>query len=160
MQLPAFSMLFSYGTIKHKIMKTTISPYLNFNGKCREAMSFYKSCIGGELSFLPVAGTQLESQCPSEMKDQILHASLVKDELVLMGSDMVHKEHIHGNNVSISVNCSSEAEIQSFFSNLAQEGAIMDPLKEQFWGAVFGALTDKYGIRWMFNYAKNENGAN
>ena len=65
-----------------------INAYINFNGDCREAMNFYKDCLGGTLTLQTVAGSPIEAQCPPTMKDQILHASLNRNELVLMGSDM------------------------------------------------------------------------
>lgn len=133
-------------------MKTTINAYVSFNGKCSEAMNFYKECIGGNLMLQTVEGSPMEAQCPSSMKGLILHSSLVKDDLVLMATDMVHEQHIQGNNISLSVNCSSEEEINSLFLKLGEGGRIIDPLKNQFWGAIFGALIDKYGIRWMFNF--------
>ena len=137
-------------------MATKINAYLNLNGKCREAMTFYKQCLGGELTLQTVAGSPMESQCPASMKPFILHSSLIKDELILMASDLVHGDHIHGNNMSLSVNCSSEKEIKTFFSNLEVGGKVIDPLKDQFWGAIFGALIDKYGIQWIFNFDKNQ----
>ena len=136
---------------------TQISAYLNFNGNCREAMEYYKECLGGELSLQTVAGSPIEAQCPAAMKNQVLHSSLIKNGLLLMGSDMVGPEGFTmGNNIALSVNCSSEEEINTFFSNLSAGGKILDPLKEQFWGAVFGCLTDKFGIRWMFNFEKSK----
>ena len=74
-----------------------------------------------------------------------------------MGSDMVGPDGFNkGNNIALSVNCSSEEEINTFFSKLSAGGKIIDPLKVQFWGAIFGVLTDKFGINWMFNYDKNQ----
>ena len=137
-------------------MTTTINAYVGFNGKCREAMTFYKECLGGELTLQTVEGTPMEAQCPASMKHHILHAALTKGSLVLMGTDMVHKEHVHGNNVSLSVNCSSRAEIESFFRALQAGGEVLDPLADRFWGAIFGTVVDKYGIRWMFNFDKNQ----
>lgn len=136
---------------------TQINAYLNFNGNCREAMSFYKECLGGELSMQTVEGSPIEAQCPSAIKHQILHATLAKDELVLMGSDMQEPgdDFTKGNNIALSLNCSSDEEIKTFFSNLSEGGKISHALKEEFWGATFGVLTDKYGIRWMLNYDKN-----
>ena len=85
-----------------------------------------------------------------------MHASLLKDSLVLLASDMTGPDgFIKGNTISLSLNCSSEKEIKTFFSNLSLDGQISHPLEEQFWGAIFGVLTDKYGIRWMLNYDKN-----
>jgi PhnB protein len=63
---------------------------------------------------------------------------------------------VKGNNLALSVNCSSEEEINHFFSKLSEGGNIIDPLQPQFWGAIFGVLTDRFGIRWMFNYQQKE----
>jgi PhnB protein len=72
---------------------------------------------------------------------------------MLMASDMIGPDGLNqGNNISLSLNCSSEEEIHSFFSKLSEGGKIIEPLKPQFWGAIFGCLEDKFGIRWMFNY--------
>ena len=95
----------------------------------------------------------MEAGCPGAMKHQILHGSLTKNGLILMGSDMAGTEGlIQGNNISLSLSCSSEKEINQFFSALSAEGKVIEPLKLQFWGAMFGVLTDKFGIRWMLTY--------
>ena len=136
---------------------TRIDAYIAFNGSCRAAMEFYKECFGGELTLLPVAGSPAEEHCPPEMKDQVLHASLINAGLVLMGSDMVGPAgYVKGNSVTLSVNCSSDDEINSFFSKLSEGGEVTDPLGVKFWGATFGMLNDKFGIRWMLNYDKNQ----
>ncbi len=136
---------------------TQINAYLNFEGNCREVMMFYKECIGGELNMQTVEGSPIEAQCPAAMKDQILHASLMKDDLILMGSDMHEPggNFIKGNNIALSLNCSSEEEIKTFFSKLSEGGKISHALTEQFWGATFGTFTDKFGIRWMLNYDRS-----
>ena len=142
--------------LKQNIM-TQINAYLNFGGNCRQAMEFYKSCLGGELVMQTVGGSPVEAQCPAGMKDQILHASLTKDSLILMGSDMAGPEGIvNGNNIALSLNCISEDEINRFFSALSAGGKIIDPLKTQFWGAIFGVFNDRFGIRWMLNFDKNQ----
>ena len=134
---------------------TQINAYLFFNGNCREAMTFYKECLGGELTMQTVEGSPAENQMPAEAKQHIMHASLIKDGLVLMGSDMVGPDGVvKGNIISLLLNCSSEEEIKSFFSKLSLGGQIIGPLKEEFWGATFGQLTDKFGMSWMLNYAK------
>jgi PhnB protein len=137
-------------------MKTTINAYISFNGKCREAMTFYKECIGGELTIQTVEGSPIETQCPAAMKHQVLHSALIKDQLVIMGTDMAHGEYIQGNNINLAVNCSSQEEIESFFAALQVGGKVIDPLKDQFWGAMFGVLVDKYGIGWMFSFNKSQ----
>ena len=136
---------------------TQINAYINFDGDCREAMNFYKDCLGGELALQTVEGSPIEAQCPAEIKHQILHASLMKDSLVLMGSDMQGPQgFIKGNSIALSLSCSSEEEIKTFFTNLSKGGVISHELMQSFWGATFGVLTDKFGIRWMLNYDKNQ----
>jgi PhnB protein len=116
-------------------------------------MTFYKDCLGGELTLQTIAGSPIESQCPAAMKDSILHASLIKNNLILMASEMAAPEGlICGNNIALSLNCRSETEISIFFSKLSAGGKIIHPLKLEHWGAIFGVFTDKFGIRWMLNY--------
>lgn len=135
---------------------TQINAYINFDGNCREVMTFYKECLGGELNMQTVEGSPIEAQCPPEMKNQILHASLTKDDIVIMGSDMQEPGgFVKGNNIALSLSCSSDEEIQTFFSKLSEGGKITHNLVQSFWGATFGVFTDKYGIRWMLNYDKN-----
>ena len=136
---------------------TQINAYINFDGNCREVMTFYKNCLGGELNMQTVEGSPIEAQCPVEMKQQILHASLMKDDLIIMGSDMQEPGGFtKGNNIALSLSCSSDEEIKTFFSKLSEGGKISHNLMQSFWGATFGVLTDKYGIRWMLNYDKNQ----
>ena len=137
---------------------TQINPYISFHGKCREAMTFYKECLGGELMFQTVGDTPMGAQCSEDEKEQIMHASLTKDGILLMATDMIApgQEFIKGTDIALSLSCSSEEEINDFFSKLSAGGEIVDPLKTQFWGALFGVLSDKFGIKWMLNYDKNQ----
>ena len=136
---------------------TQINAYLNFNGNCREAMEFYKDCLGAELTLQTVEGSPAETQCPPAMKDQILHSTLQKDALILMGSDMSGAEGIiPGTNIALCINCSSEAEINGFYNKLSSGGQVIHALRTEFWGAIFGVFVDQFGIRWMLNYDKNQ----
>jgi len=141
---------------KSSYMTTQINAYIGFNGKCREAMNFYKNCLGGELTVQTVGGSPIEKEFPEGMKDQILHSSLMRNgTLMLMATDCsAPGGFVEGNNIALSLNCSSEEEINTFYSMLSEGGKIIDPLKQQFWGALFGVFDDKYGIRWMLNYEK------
>lgn len=134
---------------------TQINAYLTFNGNCREAMTFYQNCLGGDLSFQTVGESPLSAKMPGRMKDCILHATLTKGALLLMGSDMVAGQGlIKGNNVTLSLNCSSEAEVKTFYRQLSEGGVAHHQLEESFWGALFGDLTDKFGNHWILNYNK------
>lgn len=135
----------------------SINSYLTFNGNCREAMLFYKDCLGGELTFQTVGESPLSNKLPKRMKDCILHSTLTTVDLLLLGSDMVsEKGLIKGNAVSLSLNCSSEEEIRKCYTKLSDGGTQDYPLENSFWGALFGGLTDKYGNRWILNF-KQEN---
>ena len=135
-----------------------IHSYLTFNGNCREAMTFYQECLGGELTFQTIGESPLSKKMPKQMKDSILHATLTKEALILQGSDMVPQTGLlKGNSVSLSLNCSSEEEIKNVYAKLSSEGKADHPLEVTFWGALFGNLTDKYGNHWILNYNKNSN---
>src|SRR5215212_698895 len=104
---------------------TQINAYLNFDGNCREAMNFYQDCLGGELALQTVEGSPIEAECPAAIKHHILHASLINDGLILMGSDMQGPERfIKGNTIALSLSCSSNEEINAFFLNLSRNGKI------------------------------------
>lgn len=136
---------------------TTIQSYLTFNGNCREAMTFYKKCLGGELRFQTIGESPLANKMPAKMKDSILHATLNRDGLVLMGSDMVgEKGLIKGTAVSLLLNCSSEEETRASYEKLAEDGEATHPLEISFWGALFGDLTDKFGNHWLLHFDKEK----
>lgn len=133
-------------------MKQIIT-YLTFNGNCREAMNFYKDCLGGELTFQTIGDSPMADRIPKQMQHNILHATLVKDGITLMASDMVGDNGlIKGNAVSLMLNCSSEDEIRTWYSNLSADGQATHPIENTFWGALFGGLTDKFGTYWLLNY--------
>jgi len=132
-----------------------LNAYLRFSGNCREAMTFYKDCLGGELTLQTIGESPVASQMPPAAHKNIVHSSLVKDGWTLLGSDMMDSgDRVNGNAISLSINCSSEEEIQTFFSKLASGGKISYPLHTEFWGGMFGVLTDKYGNEWLLNYEK------
>jgi PhnB protein len=134
---------------------TQLNAYLNFNGNCREAMTFYKECLGGELNMQTIGESPVANQMPKEARQNILHSTLIKDgSTLLMASDMIGAALVMGNAISLCLNCSSEEEIKSCFSRLSSGGEIKDPLGEKFWGDTFGALIDKFGINWLLNYHK------
>ncbi len=135
----------------------TIYSYLSFNGNCREAMVFYKKCLGGELSLQTIGESPLSETMPAKMKKCILHAVLSNKEFVLMGTDMVSESGLlKGNAVSLVLTCSSEKEIRECYKKLSQDGEQTHPLENTFWDALFGGLTDKYGNTWILNYNRRE----
>ena len=138
-------------------MKSNILPYLTFNGNCREAMLFYKDCLGGKLTLQTIGESPMADKLPVKIKQCILHSTLTKDAVVLMASDMVSEQGlIKGNTVSLSLNCSNEDEIRTCYQKLSTGGQATYPLEDTFWGALFGGLTDKFGNHWLLNYDKNQ----
>ena len=132
---------------------TQINSYLTFNGNCREAMTFYKECLGGELVLQTIGESPMADKMPPQMKKSVLHSTLTKGNLILMGSDMVDEQGlVKGNTVSLMLNCSSEEEIKKCYKNLSKGGEATHPLENTFWGALFGDLTDKYGNHWLLHY--------
>ena len=131
-------------------------PYLNFNGKCRQAMTFYKACLGGELTLVKISESPMAAQMPSEMGALILHSQLTtKNGIILRGSDMMGKNLVNGNAIMLCIDCHTDKETTTIFSKLSAGGHIITPLHQTFWGATYGELTDKFGFIWMFNYTKS-----
>lgn len=134
----------------------SINSYLTFNGNCREAMTFYKECLGGELIFQTIGESPLSDKMPKEMKNCILHSTLTSKGFVVMGSDMTPETGLKkGNSVSLMLNCSSEEEIRTIFDKLSEDGTVKHNLETTFWGALFGDLTDKFGNNWLLDFNKN-----
>jgi PhnB protein len=133
-----------------------IHVYLSFNGNCREAMHFYKECLGGELLLQTVGASPQNDPMPARMKNFILHALLKKEGLVLMASDMPHADGLqHGNHMSLLLRCNSEAEVYGYYKKLSVGGKATHPPATTHWGALLGNLTDKYGHRWLLHWQKH-----
>lgn len=120
-----------------------ISPYLHFNGNCREAMTFYKQCLGGELSMMSIGESPMGAQMPPEQKNRIMHSTLKSGSFQIMASDMMGPEPAaKGTDLSLSLECGGNKEIDTFFEKLASGGKILHAPKEEFFG-YYGDLTDK-----------------
>jgi PhnB protein len=132
-------------------MSTRLNPYLSFRDNARQAMEFYRSVFGGELTTSTYAEFQA-SDDPAE-KDKIMHALLETDGgLVLMASDTPNRmEYTPGNNYSISLSGDDEAELRGYWDKLADGGAVTMPLEQAPWGDTFGMCTDRFGVAWMVN---------
>ena len=136
---------------------THINIYLTFNGNCREAMQFYKECLGGDLFFQTLGDSPVKEDVPEALKNYILHSSLTKGTMNIMASDMTSGDgFVTGNNMSLMLNCSSEAEARIFYGNLCEGGVATHPLGISFWGALFGTLTDKFGNQWMLHFDETQ----
>jgi len=133
-----------------------VATYLIFDGNCRQAMEFYKNCLGAELTIMSFGEVPVD--LPKEAKDaqdRIMHARLTKGSMALMASDnMPGMNYQQGNNFSISIQCESIDEIERLFKAFGEKGKVTMPLDEPFWALRFGMLTDQFGVNWMFNLDK------
>ena len=141
-----------------------LNHYLNFKGQTEAAFNFYKSVFGGEFSYIK-RYAELPAQdgvtISEQEKNYILHVSLPINEFTeLMGSDYSESFCVQnnmlftqGNNhyISINLGMGEEAEAKRLFNALSQQGQIEMPLDKTFWGALYGAFTDQFGVKWMVN---------
>jgi PhnB protein len=130
-----------------------VSPYLNFDGDGEQAMKFYESVLGAKVEALSRMGDMPGSNAPPEDKDRLLHALLrfESGDAIMASDTMKGMPFSVGNNVHVTLDFSDADEMAKKFDALAAGGKIDMPLNDTFWGARFGMLTDRFGIRWMFN---------
>ncbi len=133
----------------------TLHCYLNFDGTAEAAMRFYALALGGTLTEPHRFGAMPGAKLPEELKNRVMHVRLdLPDGQALLASDTLPGRgpaHVMGTNFSVSVHPSSRDEADRVFNALAEGGSVTVPLADQFWGAYFGALTDRFGVQWMVN---------
>lgn len=134
-------------------MNSILNPYLSFRDTARQAIEFYKSVFGGEVTINTFAELQ-GSEDPAE-QDKVMHSMLTADNgFVLMASDTPNSmEYTQGNNISISLSGDDEAELRGYWEKLAEDGTISLPLEKAPWGDSFGMCVDRFGVSWMVNIA-------
>jgi PhnB protein len=130
---------------------TTLTPYLLFDGNCHEAMEFYQSCFGGELNLTKVKDSMAKDQLPAFQQEKVLNAKLHNGALAISASDWLRPDEtrIRGNTVCLYLSGGTFEAQSALFEKLSHGADVTDPLKKQFFG-VYGALNDKFGVRWMF----------
>jgi PhnB protein len=126
-------------------------PYLNFDGNAAEAMKFYQKCTGGQLDIQTFGDVKMPG--PPGSENRVVHARLTNGPAaVVMASDtMPGQPFTTGTNCWVNVDCETVEEIERLFKAFAEGGKVTMELADQFWGARFGMLTDKFGVQWMFN---------
>jgi PhnB protein len=137
---------------------TKLTPYLLFDGKCREAMEFYRSCLGGKLMLTAVKDSPAKDGMPAFQQDKVVNAHLSGGSLEISASDWLalNETPVRGNTVCLFLSGGTFEELKTIFDKLSQGAEVTNPLKEVFFG-VYGALNDRFGVRWMFQTNK-ENG--
>ena len=134
-------------------MSTRLNPYLGFRDSAREAMDFYRSVFGGELTRSSFAEMQA-SEDPAEA-DKVMHSMLTTDGgLVLMAADTPNGMELpEGSSISVSLSGEDGAELRGYWDALVDGGTVTVPLEKAPWGDSFGMCVDRFGVRWMVNIA-------
>jgi PhnB protein len=130
------------------------TPYLLFNGNCAEAMNFYKSALGGDLTVMKVSDSPMKNFMPPELQSLVLNARLQSGPIEFSASDWLHNERSarRGNMVGLYLSGGKFEDLKRYFDKLSQgaEDGLLDPLTKRPFG-FYGAFTDKFGVRWMFH---------
>jgi PhnB protein len=131
-----------------------VTPYLNFNGTCAEAMRFYEKCLKGKITFMMTMGESpaAEHLGPQDA-DNIMHACVEAGSVMLMASDCpAGMEVDKGGNVTVSLHPDTLEESERLFAELSEGGEVKMPIGETFWAERFGMFVDRFGTPWMVNY--------
>lgn len=127
-----------------------LEPYLFFTGNCEEALNFYRGIFGGEISEISrMKDAPMET--PPGYGDKIMHASFKSPALKFMASDTRPGKTYGEGPISLSLSTKDQNEAKRIFDALSQGANVEMPMEKTFWGALFGMLTDKFGIDWMVN---------
>jgi PhnB protein len=134
-------------------MSVQLNPYLNFRSDTREAMTFYQSVFGGNLTistFKEFGG----AMDPAE-EDLVMHSQLEGDHgVVFMASDTPSRmEFQPGNTITMSLSGDDETVLRGWFDKLSGSGTVAVPLEKAPWGDTFGMCVDRFGITWLVNVA-------
>ena len=136
-------------------MTSRLNPYIGFRDNASEAMDFYQSVFGGELTKSTFAEYQA-SEDPAEA-NKIMHSQLnTPNGFALMAADTpASMERPDASNISISLSgeAGDEEELRGYYNKLADGGATIMPLEKAPWGDFFGMCVDRYGVTWMVNIA-------
>lgn len=131
-----------------------IQPYLSFDGRCDEAIAFYRQALGAEVVMLMRFGEGPEgnAECSGgavPSADKVMHACLQIGQTQVFLSDGFSAGKPEFKGISLSLSAAGDAEAKRLFDALAEGGQIQQPLMPTFFSSSFGMLTDRFGVSWM-----------
>ena len=130
-----------------------VQPYLFFDGRCEEAIEFYKSALGAKVDmmmrFKDNPDPMPPGMCAPGSENKVMHAALRIGNTVVMASDGMAGGKPEFKGFSLSVNAANEAEADKVFGALGKGGKVTMPLAKTFYSPRFGMVTDKFGVGWM-----------
>ena len=127
-----------------------IQPYLSFEGRCDEAIEFYKKAIGAKVDMLMrFKESPDQSMISPGSADKVMHAALRAGDAQILMSDGRCTGSANFNGIALALSVASDADAQRIFSSLAEGGKVNMPLTKTFFSSNFGMLADKFGVGWM-----------
>ena len=124
-------------------------PYLFFGGNCREAFTRYKEIFGGELVLIAMKDMPSDEPVPPDQADLIMHAALMPEGQLLMGSDDPTDQFGSVRGMQVNYAVDEVADAEKVFAALAEGGEITLPIGETAWSPMFGMCIDRFGTPWM-----------
>ena len=130
-----------------------VQPYLIFEGRCEEAIEFYKKALGAKVEILMRYKDAPEApppgMCAPGSENKVMHATLKIGEATVMASDGRMQEKPSFKGFSLSLDFQSEKDAQRTFGALSDGGQVTMPLGRTFFAKSFGMVADKFGVQWM-----------
>ncbi len=133
-----------------------IQPYLSFNGRCEEALHFYRDHLGGQITalmrFKENPDPPTDGSLPPGLDDKVMHSSIRIGDSEIMATDggcISNSGPAIFQGISLTLSVADEAEARVRFDALAQGGQVSMPLGPTFFSPSFGVLTDRFGVNWM-----------
>lgn len=134
-----------------------IQPYLSFDGRCEEALEFYRKAIGAEVMMLMRFKDSPEpGQCGPAPGDKVMHASVRIGDSMIMASDGRCEGRLSFQGFSLSLTVATEAQAERAFAALGEGGQVQMPLAKTFFSPRFGMVADRFGVSWMVYVAPAE----
>ena len=127
-----------------------VQPYLFFDGRCDEAIEFYKKTLGAEVGMLMRwKDSPDKGMCSPGNENKVMHASLTIGETRVMASDGRNTGNPKFDGFALSVNAKDDADADKLFDGLSAGGNVIMPLGKTFFSPRFGMTQDKFGVNWM-----------
>ena len=130
-----------------------VQPYLFFDGRCEEAIEFYKRALGAEVAMLMRFKESPEppqpGMCPPGSDDKVMHASFRIGETTVTASDGRCQGKVSFQGISLSLTAKDDAEAERLFAALGDGGQVQMPLTKTFFSSRFGMVADRFGVSWM-----------
>lgn len=126
-----------------------IQPYLFFEGRCDEALEFYKSALGAQVVMLMRYKESPEGTCQPGLEEKVMHSTFTINGGTVMASDGMANGQPKFEGFSLSLSARDEAEAEKWFNALADGGNVVQPLIKTFFSPSFGMVSDRFGMHWM-----------